>query len=136
MRKLRTKNLNYVLRFQHNMTISPLINIIWPHLIIFPRTLILKFSILLLCVSLWFIAVWVWLIDLKITYMQIEGTELGEFKDPNQRGTYYCRLTFEDVLLYIRPEYILSHLSHVWLLVTLLIVALQAPPSMGFSRQE
>ena len=45
--------------------------------------------------------------------MQIEGTELGEFKDPNQSGTYYCRLTFEDVLLYIRPEYILSHLSHV-----------------------
>ena len=30
----------------------------------------------------------------------------------------------------------LSHFSHVWLFVTLWTVALQAPQSMGFSRQE
>ena len=34
------------------------------------------------------------------------------------------------------PACILSHLSHVQLLATLWTVALQAPLSMGFSRQE
>ena len=88
----------------------------WCHLVLrFLVPVACWWPITILCVSLWFIAVWICLIDLKITYMKIEGTELGEFKDPNQRGTYYCRLTFEDVLLCIRPEYILSHLSYVWL---------------------
>ena len=32
--------------------------------------------------------------------------------------------------------YVLSHFSHFQLFVTLWTVALQAPPSMGFSRQE
>ena len=32
--------------------------------------------------------------------------------------------------------YVLSHFSHVWLFVTLWIIVLQAPLSLGFSRQE
>ena len=36
----------------------------------------------------------------------------------------------------IRCSWVLSHFSHVWLLVTLWTVACQASLSMGFSRQE
>ena len=39
-------------------------------------------------------------------------------------------------ILYKHPLCVLSHFRHVWFLTTLWTVACQAPPSMGFSRQE
>ena len=40
------------------------------------------------------------------------------------------------ILSNLLRAWVLSHFSHVWLFVTLWSVALQAPLSMGFSRQE
>lgn len=83
MRKLKMKNFNYVnskISTQYDNQSFNQYHL--TYLIIFPRTLILrKLSILLLYfVFHWFIAVWICLIDLKITYMKIEQIELGEFK--------------------------------------------------------
>ena len=39
-------------------------------------------------------------------------------------------------LVTVPSAYVLSHFSHVWLFVTLWTIAHQAPPSLGFSRQE
>ena len=39
-------------------------------------------------------------------------------------------------ILYLSPACVLSRFIRVWLFVTLWTVASQAPPSMGFSRQE
>ena len=43
---------------------------------------------------------------------------------------YYCEGSRLPIMC------VLNHFSHVWLFVTLWTVAPQAPPSMGFSRQE
>ena len=45
-------------------------------------------------------------------------------------------MTFHHILIYQVCMCMLSHISHVQLLVTLWTVAYQAPLSMGFSRKE
>ena len=42
----------------------------------------------------------------------------------------------ENIYIHIQNAYVLSCFSHVWFFVTPWTVALQAPLSMGFSRQE
>ena len=49
--------------------------------------------------------------------------------------THLYIYTYTCIYIYI-CAYMLSHFSHVWLLVTLWTIAHQAPLSVGFSRQE
>ena len=52
--------------------------------------------------------------------------------------TFYIlsNLKFSNTMLYLLPLLLLSHFSHVRLCVTPQTAAHQAPPSLGFSRQE
>ena len=63
----------------------------------------------------------------------------GLLQDPRKVllwGGWMCRFKEMDGGFSLFIVCVLSRFSHVWLFATLWTVARQAPPSMGFSRQE
>ena len=63
--------------------------------------------------------------------------QLLKLDDGYMRVRYICLRVWDGPIIIIyMPVYMLCQFSHVWLLVTLRIVANQAPLSKEFSRQE
>ena len=54
----------------------------------------------------------------------------------NSNLLFILQMELVFISIYVVYIYILRNFSHVWLFATLWIIALQAPLSMGFSRQE